>query len=271
MDCFPVEEDGTINLAYHHQWIQQRREIERIDITHPNPTPSFSPVEESPTEQRPTNPENLEDSRFSNSSIRVTNPTGAPHGPIVLDLTPIPSVEAHADVQVSLGRSMDTSQMMNPRLAGPGHSYAMPPNNVNQVSPSDGWMTAAPMTHPQASLFGNMFPTPTPVLAPSHHQQTPFLGYVIPKPEDVLFGRGKPTRNHPGNVRFRNLMESHADEYNKAPKFVKSLIAKKLVQIVSSSGSRFLKPNGPNYWVPVDDKTAQDKVSQYFRSRRGNK
>ena len=65
-------------------------------------------------------------------------------------------------------------------------------------------------------------------------------------------------------------MEAHADEYNEAPKFIKCLIAKKLAQTVVESGSRFLKPTSEG-WEVVDEKTAQDKVSQYFRSRRGLK
>lgn len=106
---------------------------------------------------------------------------------------------------------------------------------------------------------------PPEVLA-GHHGQ-----YVTPKVEDVLFGRGKPTRNHPGNLRFRNIMEQHADEYNNAAKFVKSLVAKKLVHLVASGGSRFLRPTETGHWVVVEEKVAQDKISQYFRSRRGHR
>jgi hypothetical protein len=176
--------------------------------------------------------------------------------------------------------SIDLAAMSNHQSITPAIQLSSPVPARAPVLPPGSFFSLPSMGFQQQQQQQQQPPQPPPVVVQTNNAAATAAafsggggGYVIPKPEDVLFGRGKPTRNHPGNIRFRNLMESHAEEYNKAPKFVKSLIAKKLVQIVMSSGSRFMKPmeRTNNHWVMVDEKTAQDKVSQYFRSRRGSR
>jgi hypothetical protein len=293
MKDFPVGDDGEeVNLTFHRQWLQRRRELEQVTSA-PVITPSL-PLEE--------------------AEVYLQKGAGAA-SPSVVSEEPFMQSNTSNDMQNTV--SLDTSPHSNcsaPCIQTMPQSIELPiPNEVLQKPHESGFSVAgttasfnridlAAMSNNHQSItpaiqLSSPVPAPAPVLAHgsffshpgmSFQQQPPQLppevqtkaaaaafsgGYVIPKPEDVLFGRGKPTRNHPGNIRFRNLMENHAEEYNKAPKFVKSLIAKKLVQIVTSSGSRFMKPmeRTNNHWVMVDEKTAQDKVSQYFRSRRGSR
>ena len=58
---------------------------------------------------------------------------------------------------------------------------------------------------------------------------------------DVLFGRGKHTREHTGNVRCAHLVEIRAEEYNACRKAAKTKIAEQVVTMVSDSGGRFLR------------------------------
>jgi hypothetical protein len=95
--------------------------------------------------------------------------------------------------------------------------------------------------------------------------------YVTPARYDVLFGRGRPIQCHPGNIRFRQLLEVHADEYERVSKFEKTLLAARLVQTVKATGSRFLKQVDGDRWVQVGEVMSHKKVSQSFRTRRGKR
>jgi hypothetical protein len=70
-------------------------------------------------------------------------------------------------------------------------------------------------------------------------------------------------------------LEAHASTYDEAPKHIKSLLVEDLVKSISESGARFLKPafdrqNKEDGWEEVDPKEAHKKVSQCFRTMRGN-
>ena len=58
---------------------------------------------------------------------------------------------------------------------------------------------------------------------------------------DVLFGRGKSSREHVGNLRCGLLVESHLQEYNTATKFEKTQLSVKIVDMITDAGGRFLK------------------------------
>ena len=45
---------------------------------------------------------------------------------------------------------------------------------------------------------------------------------ILPGPYDVLFGRGKSFQEHPGNMRYRQLIESHMEMYEAANKIEKT-------------------------------------------------
>jgi hypothetical protein len=85
-------------------------------------------------------------------------------------------------------------------------------------------------------------------------------------PDDVLLGRGGATNNHAGNHNFRLLVAANQQEYLKARKHEKVIIARRIVAEVQSRGGRFLQ-NGisKDHWDEVSDKRAQEKTSQALR------
>lgn len=95
------------------------------------------------------------------------------------------------------------------------------------------------------------------------------ITYVYtPGPFDILLGRGKATLKRPGNIRYKFLIEEHAERYEKTPKAEKTVVAEELLLLLKSSGSRFLKFEKGRGWTEVGDAAARDKISMSFRDRR---
>lgn len=90
---------------------------------------------------------------------------------------------------------------------------------------------------------------------------------IVPRRFDVLFGRGKYSREHTGNLRALHLVEMHRTAYERAGKNEKTAIADRIVQIIHESLGRFLKWEKEG-WVEVDAFVARDKVSHFFRHLR---
>jgi hypothetical protein len=93
--------------------------------------------------------------------------------------------------------------------------------------------------------------------------------------DDVLLGKEKKMVNHPGNIRFRQLIDIYIGSYESAPRGEKGHITKLIVDQVRSSNGRFLRRekggggrDGKDAWVVVDDETAHDKITHAFRNRR---
>lgn len=95
-------------------------------------------------------------------------------------------------------------------------------------------------------------------------------------PDDCLLGRGGKTNSHEGNRRFRQLVLDHQAEYLNARKTDKSLIARRIVEIVHGRGGRFLRKAAAAaaaeagseevcVYVEVPDKKAVEKTSQALR------
>ena len=85
-------------------------------------------------------------------------------------------------------------------------------------------------------------------------------------PHDVLLGRGGATNNHSGNQMFRLLVAEHQQEYLRAKKHDKVIIARRVVSIIQNNGGRFLQSgDSKDHWVQVADKKAQEKTSQALR------
>lgn len=94
---------------------------------------------------------------------------------------------------------------------------------------------------------------------------------VIPNDNDVLFGRGKHTRNHAGNLYAMQLVSLNRCEYDKARKFEKTTIAKRIVETIVKTDGRFLKYESlRDGWVQVDSQTARNKISHLFRNTRAS-
>ena len=90
---------------------------------------------------------------------------------------------------------------------------------------------------------------------------------TVPRRFDVLFGRGKNTREHSGNLRATHLVDMHMEKYEAANKFQKTEIAERIVSIIYESYGRFLKWEN-DCWVEVDHNAAREKISHFFRHAR---
>jgi hypothetical protein len=77
-------------------------------------------------------------------------------------------------------------------------------------------------------------------------------GIILPSRNDVLFGRGRPMREHPGNLRLHFFIEERMEEYEAANKREKTNIASDVVVSMKAKGIRFLKKE-KDMWVEVDD------------------
>ncbi len=85
---------------------------------------------------------------------------------------------------------------------------------------------------------------------------------------DVMLGRGRGTNHHPGNKRFRAIVEEQKDQYNKASRIEKPVIALAVVHQVRAllPSGRFLKlDKSTGKWFDVGDKKAREKTSQALR------
>jgi hypothetical protein len=90
---------------------------------------------------------------------------------------------------------------------------------------------------------------------------------TVPSRKDILFGRGKPIQEHPGNLRLGLILESFFDRYEALKRSEKTNLAQEVVLKVKSQGGRFLR-QADGMWEAVDDDTAREKVSHTFRSLR---
>lgn len=87
-----------------------------------------------------------------------------------------------------------------------------------------------------------------------------------PTDKDVLLGRGKHTRNHPGNLNATDIVNAHRKEYEKAKKFEKTAIAMRIVHVIQAQGGRFLKEEKKGEWYSVDNQIARNKISHLYRN-----
>ena len=83
----------------------------------------------------------------------------------------------------------------------------------------------------------------------------------------TIQGRGKPIQEHPGNLRYHQILESCRDRYDAAKKFEKMEISDMVVQLVKQNSGRFLKQDGAG-WLVATIEEAREKVSHAFRTRR---
>ena len=83
----------------------------------------------------------------------------------------------------------------------------------------------------------------------------------------IIQGRGKPIQEHPGNLKYHQILESCRDRYDAAKKFEKMEISDFVVQIVKGYSGRFLKQDSAG-WLVATVEEAREKVSHAFRTRR---
>jgi len=85
---------------------------------------------------------------------------------------------------------------------------------------------------------------------------------------DVLCGRGGGTNVHPGNRRFRDLINANRRAYLKARKNDKPAISRSIVRTIRDMNGRFLKKDEKlGLWFEIGDDGAREKTSQALRQR----
>lgn len=92
-------------------------------------------------------------------------------------------------------------------------------------------------------------------------------GVKEPGVNDVLCGRGGSINSHPGNERFRTLVEKRKRVYLTARfKREKRLIASSIVSEIRTLNGRFLQRDAKTgLWMDIGDEKARDKTSQALR------
>ena len=94
------------------------------------------------------------------------------------------------------------------------------------------------------------------------------FGGIHPTPGDILFGRGRKVRDHPGNAQFLQLVDHYMAKYEAAGRVDKACIAEIIVRMIKDAGCRFLKKDEQEVWGEVPDSEARKKVAHAFRNRR---
>jgi hypothetical protein len=89
--------------------------------------------------------------------------------------------------------------------------------------------------------------------------------YITPKKEDVLFGRGGKSNNHPGNLDYRKCIVVEQPNYQALPDGEKRIFSQKIVDWVHQDcKGRFVKKDEYG-WFLVTLPAALEKVSQALR------
>mmetsp|Transcript_41461 Transcript_41461/g.70995 ORF Transcript_41461/g.70995 Transcript_41461/m.70995 type:complete len:499 (+) Transcript_41461:65-1561(+) len=87
--------------------------------------------------------------------------------------------------------------------------------------------------------------------------------------QDVLFGRGGLTNRHIGNLRYRDIISIHREDYVRAQKTEKPNVARRIVKAIRTGKNpgRFLRKGENGKWVEVNDREATWKASQALREK----
>ena len=93
---------------------------------------------------------------------------------------------------------------------------------------------------------------------------------INPRRFDVLFGKTKRAREHPGTVRCQVMVDIHWERYEIASRRDKTAVADEVVAAVHASGGRFLQLVR-NVWVEVSHEHSREKISHFFRQKRETK
>jgi hypothetical protein len=91
-----------------------------------------------------------------------------------------------------------------------------------------------------------------------------------PNDNDVLCARGKDAATHPGNVRFRSMIDSNLERYHRTDtKKEKTTIVCKIIDSVRSSfpPGKFVRKHSDGLWYDAGDDFAREKIGQCFRDR----
>ena len=108
--------------------------------------------------------------------------------------------------------------------------------------------------------------------APTKKKYTnwPLRGIKEPLENDVMYGRGGGTNHHPGNKRYRQMVEERKLDYVNSKRLDKPLVALDIIRQwrAQDPPGRFLKlDDKTGTWHDVGDKKAREKTSQALREK----
>jgi len=87
-----------------------------------------------------------------------------------------------------------------------------------------------------------------------------------PSYNDVICARGSESRNHPGNIKYRQLVEKYCRVYMASTRKEKMRIVNTVKDSITNSGGRFVKQNkSTGYWTEIKNAAAREKTSQSLR------
>lgn len=102
------------------------------------------------------------------------------------------------------------------------------------------------------------------------YKDWPLRGIKEPHENDVMYGRGGGTNHHPGNKRYRKMVEDRKLEYVNSKRLDKPLVALEIIREWRAQvpSGRFLKlDEKTGLWNDVGDKKAREKTSQALREK----
>lgn len=160
------------------------------------------------------------------------------------------------------------------------------PNGVARPPPTFSFAASSPSSTPRRQgayrrdVEGHTAKPPSPVLLQKNYEMyhSPYQARMNPPrsrgtpgelhPLDIVCGRGAPTNYHYGNQVFKDIVQEYQTAYLCAKRSDKPQIAMKLLDIVKTSGARFVrreKAAGQFCWVEIEGKGAYEKVCQALR------
>jgi hypothetical protein len=102
------------------------------------------------------------------------------------------------------------------------------------------------------------------------YKDWPLIDIKDPHENDVMYGRGGGTNHHPGNKRYRKMVEDRKVKYVNSKRLDKPLVALEIIREWRGQWppGRFLKHNDKTgSWDDVGDKKAREKTSQALREK----
>jgi len=89
-----------------------------------------------------------------------------------------------------------------------------------------------------------------------------------PRDNDVLLGKSKFAFHHHGNSLYRQLIDEHWKEYQKASRYRgKAIVVQRILNEIDAVGGRFLKFRN-EFWEVVHHDEIHTKVAHAFRNRK---
>lgn len=234
-DALPVREDGSRDMVAHNAMLQmlQRREKERSS----SPSTSAAHAHTDLRHQNQQQKQHEFDEIAQSDLLELDD---------ILDDDEIDQVEHY---------NRDGSSTVSSSAS----SSPLSPSTMKQSTP----------------VVAQIKTTPTPRGKPESSksmEQSNNKLILVPNPTDILMGKGRLPKSHPGNLRMRCLIVEYFEQYNTSHKRDKPAITDSIFQKLKDSGCRFLRhDNDQGGYSEASDVTAREKISHGFRNLRIDK